>query len=81
MLGEDLTPAVREAWTVCYDELAREMTAVRAWTKLGWKRSDADVYDPALGPYMFELSGQLEPQPEFRQPENPNRSVAEVTKL
>ena len=24
-LGEDLTPAVREAWTVCYDELAGEM--------------------------------------------------------
>ena len=26
-LGEDLTPAVREAWTVCYNELAGEMTA------------------------------------------------------
>lgn len=26
-LGEDLTPAVREAWAVCYDELAREMKA------------------------------------------------------
>jgi hemoglobin-like flavoprotein len=26
-LGEDLTPAVREAWTVCYDELAGEMKA------------------------------------------------------
>jgi hemoglobin-like flavoprotein len=24
-LGEDLTPAVREAWTVCYNELAGEM--------------------------------------------------------
>ena len=24
-LGEDLTPAVREAWTICYDELAGEM--------------------------------------------------------
>jgi hemoglobin-like flavoprotein len=24
-LGEDLTPAAREAWTVCYDELAGEM--------------------------------------------------------
>ena len=24
-LGEDLTPAVREAWMVCYDELAGEM--------------------------------------------------------
>jgi hemoglobin-like flavoprotein len=24
-LGEDITPAVREAWTVCYDELAGEM--------------------------------------------------------
>ena len=24
-LGEDLTPAVHEAWTVCYDELAGEM--------------------------------------------------------
>ena len=24
-LGEDCTPAVREAWTVCYDELAGEM--------------------------------------------------------
>jgi hemoglobin-like flavoprotein len=26
-LGEDITPAVREAWTVCYDELAGEMKA------------------------------------------------------
>jgi hemoglobin-like flavoprotein len=26
-LGEDFTPAVREAWTVCYDELAGEMKA------------------------------------------------------
>ena len=26
-LGEDLTPAVREAWTVCYDNLADEMKA------------------------------------------------------
>jgi nitric oxide dioxygenase len=26
-LGEDFTPAVREAWTVCYDELADEMKA------------------------------------------------------
>ena len=25
VLGEDITPAVREAWTVCYDELAGEM--------------------------------------------------------
>jgi len=24
-LGEDLTPAVREAWMMCYDELAGEM--------------------------------------------------------
>ncbi len=24
-LGEDITPAIREAWTVCYDELAGEM--------------------------------------------------------
>ncbi len=24
-LGEDLTPAAREAWTTCYDELAAEM--------------------------------------------------------
>jgi hemoglobin-like flavoprotein len=24
-LGEDFTPAAREAWTVCYDELAGEM--------------------------------------------------------
>ena len=24
-LGEDFTPAVREAWTVCYNELAGEM--------------------------------------------------------
>jgi hemoglobin-like flavoprotein len=27
-LGEEFTPAVREAWTVCYDELAGEMKAV-----------------------------------------------------
>jgi hemoglobin-like flavoprotein len=27
VLGEDLTPAVREAWTICYDELAGEMKA------------------------------------------------------
>jgi len=26
-LGEDCTPAVRGAWTVCYDELAGEMKA------------------------------------------------------
>jgi nitric oxide dioxygenase len=26
-LGEDFTPADREAWTVCYDELAGEMKA------------------------------------------------------
>jgi hemoglobin-like flavoprotein len=26
-LGEDYTPAVREAWAVCYDELAGEMKA------------------------------------------------------
>ena len=26
-LGEDFTPAAREAWTVCYDELAGEMKA------------------------------------------------------
>ena len=26
-LGEDFTPAVREAWMVCYDELAGEMKA------------------------------------------------------
>jgi len=25
VLGEDFTPAVREAWTVCYEELAGEM--------------------------------------------------------
>jgi nitric oxide dioxygenase len=25
VLGEDLTPTVREAWTVCYNELAGEM--------------------------------------------------------
>jgi hemoglobin-like flavoprotein len=25
VLGEDLTPAVREAWGTCYDELAGEM--------------------------------------------------------
>ncbi len=27
VLGNDFTPAVREAWTVCYDELASEMKA------------------------------------------------------
>jgi len=27
VLGEDLTPAVRDAWTICYDELAGEMKA------------------------------------------------------
>jgi hemoglobin-like flavoprotein len=27
VLGKDFTPAVREAWTVCYDELADEMKA------------------------------------------------------
>jgi nitric oxide dioxygenase len=26
-LGQEFTPAVREAWTVCYDELAGEMKA------------------------------------------------------
>jgi hemoglobin-like flavoprotein len=26
-LGEDFTPVAREAWTVCYDELASEMKA------------------------------------------------------
>ena len=26
-LGDDLTPAVREAWMMCYDELAGEMKA------------------------------------------------------
>lgn len=26
-LGEDCTPAVRDAWTICYDELASEMKA------------------------------------------------------
>lgn len=26
-LGDDLTPAIRKAWTVCYDELADEMKA------------------------------------------------------
>jgi len=26
-LGEDFTPAVRDAWAVCYDELAGEMKA------------------------------------------------------
>jgi hemoglobin-like flavoprotein len=26
-LGDDFTPAVAEAWTVCYDELAAEMKA------------------------------------------------------
>jgi len=26
-LGKDFTPAVREAWTVCYDELADDMKA------------------------------------------------------
>jgi hemoglobin-like flavoprotein len=28
VLEKDFTPAVREAWTVCYDELADEMKAV-----------------------------------------------------
>ena len=27
VLGKDFTPAVRKAWTVCYDELAGEMKA------------------------------------------------------
>jgi hemoglobin-like flavoprotein len=27
VLGDDLTPACREAWTACYDELADEMKA------------------------------------------------------
>jgi hemoglobin-like flavoprotein len=27
VLGEDFTPAVRKAWTVCYNELAGEMKA------------------------------------------------------
>ena len=27
VLGNDFTPAVREAWTICYDELAGEMKA------------------------------------------------------
>jgi len=26
-LGDDLTPAVRDAWAICYDELAGEMKA------------------------------------------------------
>jgi hemoglobin-like flavoprotein len=30
VLGEDLSPAVREAWTVCYDELAEEMKQAAA---------------------------------------------------
>jgi nitric oxide dioxygenase len=30
VLGEDFKPAVREAWTVCYDELADEMKAAVA---------------------------------------------------
>lgn len=29
-LGKDFTPSVREAWTVCYDELADEMKAAAA---------------------------------------------------
>ncbi len=29
-LGDDLTPAIREAWTVCYDELASDMKAAAA---------------------------------------------------
>jgi hemoglobin-like flavoprotein len=29
-LAEDFTPAVRNAWTVCYDELAGEMKAAAA---------------------------------------------------
>jgi hemoglobin-like flavoprotein len=28
VFGEDLTPVVREAWTVCYNELADEMKRV-----------------------------------------------------
>ncbi len=27
VLGEDFTPAIRDAWTVCYDELSHEMQA------------------------------------------------------
>ena len=27
VLGKDFTPAVRKAWTICYDELASEMKA------------------------------------------------------
>ena len=27
VLGEEFTPSVREAWTVCYEELANEMKA------------------------------------------------------
>jgi hemoglobin-like flavoprotein len=27
VLGNDFTPAVRQAWTICYDELAGEMKA------------------------------------------------------
>lgn len=30
VLGEDFSPAVREAWTLCYDELASEMKAAVA---------------------------------------------------
>ena len=30
VLEKDFTPAVREAWTVCYDELAGEMKAAAA---------------------------------------------------
>ena len=30
VLGEDLTPAVREAWAACYDELADEMKRAAA---------------------------------------------------
>jgi hemoglobin-like flavoprotein len=34
VLGKDFAPAVREAWTVCYDELAGEMkAAVGVWQR------------------------------------------------
>ncbi|HKM63360.1 MAG TPA: globin domain-containing protein [Acidisphaera sp.] len=29
VLGEDFTPEVRDAWSVCYDELARQMKTAR----------------------------------------------------
>jgi hemoglobin-like flavoprotein len=38
VLGEDMSPAIREAWTVCYDELAGEM-----------KEAAASNYDLSLG--------------------------------